>query len=195
MRHKSTTEYVYSKKRQIANCATHLFARDGFAKTKISDIARKAKTSVGALYLYFDSKEDILAFIFEDTWRELNRQIDKNRNPAVDSRKQLEDVACLCIDFFYNRRDLARVVIRETCPLGKREEYKRFIGVIDLLIKRAKKEHSIDARINNEILRHATYGAVENILFGWCQGATYTPNDAKQLMAAIFKGVAPFSKF
>jgi len=45
------------RREQILSAALRVFARRGYAATKISDIAAKAGLSHGLLYHYFDSKE------------------------------------------------------------------------------------------------------------------------------------------
>ncbi len=42
---------------EILAAATEVFAASGFARTKLDDVARRAKVSKGTLYRYFDSKD------------------------------------------------------------------------------------------------------------------------------------------
>ena len=44
---------------EVLDAALKMFARKGFASTKVEDIAREAGLSKGAIYRYFSSKEDI----------------------------------------------------------------------------------------------------------------------------------------
>jgi len=44
---------------EIVQAALAVFAEKGFAAAKLDDIARRAGVSKGALYLYFETKEDI----------------------------------------------------------------------------------------------------------------------------------------
>lgn len=44
---------------EIAAAALQVFAEKGFAAAKLDDIARRAGVSKGAVYLYFETKEDI----------------------------------------------------------------------------------------------------------------------------------------
>ncbi|MCR9136845.1 MAG: TetR/AcrR family transcriptional regulator [Alphaproteobacteria bacterium] len=44
---------------EVLDAALQLFVRNGFAATKVEDIARDAGLSKGAIYRYFSSKEDI----------------------------------------------------------------------------------------------------------------------------------------
>ena len=45
--------------REIVDAAMAVFAERGFAAARLEDIARRAGVSKGALYLYFETKEDI----------------------------------------------------------------------------------------------------------------------------------------
>lgn len=47
------------RKEHILNAALHVFARRGFAATKIQDIAKQGGISHGLVYHYFKSKEDV----------------------------------------------------------------------------------------------------------------------------------------
>ncbi|WP_425037275.1 TetR/AcrR family transcriptional regulator [Primorskyibacter sp. S187A] len=49
----------------IVQAAVKIFDRDGFEAAKMEDIAREAEVAKGTLYLYFDTKNDLLeAVIF-----------------------------------------------------------------------------------------------------------------------------------
>jgi AcrR family transcriptional regulator len=48
------------------DAARVVFARDGYLKSRIEDIAAEAGRSPGSFYNYFDSKEDLLAVLAED---------------------------------------------------------------------------------------------------------------------------------
>ena len=50
---------------QILEAATELFAKHGFDRTSVDEIAKKAGLSKGAIYWYFPSKEKILVALAE----------------------------------------------------------------------------------------------------------------------------------
>jgi AcrR family transcriptional regulator len=54
-----------ARRDHILNAAEHCFARTGFHRTTMQDICREAGVSPGALYVYFDSKEALIAGICE----------------------------------------------------------------------------------------------------------------------------------
>jgi len=56
---------------RIAHVAMRQFARRGFEKTTMRDIARDAKCALGLTYRYFPTKEAIVLFVYEQTREEL----------------------------------------------------------------------------------------------------------------------------
>jgi TetR/AcrR family transcriptional regulator, repressor for uid operon len=54
-----------ARREHILDAAEQCFARHGFHRTTMQDICRAASVSAGALYVYFASKEDLIAGICE----------------------------------------------------------------------------------------------------------------------------------
>lgn len=54
-----------ARREHILDAAERCFARQGFHHSSMQDICREAGVSPGALYLYFSSKEDLIAGICE----------------------------------------------------------------------------------------------------------------------------------
>ena len=54
-----------ARREHILDAAEQCFARTGFHRTTMQDICRAASVSPGALYVYFASKEDLIAGITE----------------------------------------------------------------------------------------------------------------------------------
>jgi AcrR family transcriptional regulator len=55
-----------ARRAQILEAAATVFARLGFQQARMDDIAAEARLSKGALYLYFDSKDAIIAGLMRD---------------------------------------------------------------------------------------------------------------------------------
>ncbi len=64
---------VESRKRDLAIKAAALFVRQGYIKTSMRDIAKSCGLTTGALYHYFQSKDDILSLFQEITAAELQK--------------------------------------------------------------------------------------------------------------------------
>ena len=105
----------YERKQHIARSAIPLFAGDnGFSKTWMHDIAKDAGISVGNLYRSFKDKEDILLFICEEGWREINEQITAAVAKQPDPRTKILALIACWGSFFYPRQELACILRRET---------------------------------------------------------------------------------
>lgn len=54
-----------ARREHILNAAERCFSRSGFHRTSMQDICREAEISPGALYIYFASKEELIAGLCE----------------------------------------------------------------------------------------------------------------------------------
>lgn len=79
-----------NKKITIIKAAQELFARFGFVKTTVDEIARAARMGKATLYHYFKSKEDVFKEVIEKESRILNEKvkdaIDKEETPQKKLR-------------------------------------------------------------------------------------------------------------
>lgn len=62
------------KKAAIMDAAIEIFAREGFHRATIRQIAEKAGMAVGTLYLYFENKDGVLREIF---MRDIDEHLDR----------------------------------------------------------------------------------------------------------------------
>jgi TetR/AcrR family transcriptional regulator len=78
------------RRRRIQRAAREVFAEKGYAKTSIEQVARQASLSVGAIYLYFRSKEDLYVSLLEETLELFDAELTqvRNRHAAADARLQ-----------------------------------------------------------------------------------------------------------
>ena len=74
-------EVQRARSEHILDAAEQCFARAGFHRTTIHDICKEASVSPGALYVYFDSKEALIAGISERDRAEFAERLDPRRRP------------------------------------------------------------------------------------------------------------------
>lgn len=131
------------RKEQILQAATIVFARLGFYKARMDDIVEEAGLSKGAVYWYFDSKDEIINTIldrFMEQSFENFRQISQEDGPVPERLISM-------------MRDLAREIeaisdlmpiIYEFYAIAAREEsiratihkyFKRYTELLEALIK------------------------------------------------------------
>ncbi|MHB8896387.1 MAG: TetR/AcrR family transcriptional regulator, partial [Candidatus Geothermincolia bacterium] len=57
------------RRTSIIDAAKELFSQKGYQATTMDEIAEKAELSKGAVYLYFESKDDLyVSLIVEEFW-------------------------------------------------------------------------------------------------------------------------------
>lgn len=54
------------KYNQILDAAVEVIAENGFHRSQVSKIAKKAGVADGTIYLYFKNKEDLLVSLFQN---------------------------------------------------------------------------------------------------------------------------------
>jgi AcrR family transcriptional regulator len=64
-------EHLDARRRQILDAARRCFIRNGFHATSMQDVLAEAELSVGAVYRYFKSKDDIIAAIATEALTEV----------------------------------------------------------------------------------------------------------------------------
>src|SRR6202008_4906017 len=78
--------------RGILPTACGLFARQGYMRSSIADLADACKLSRGALYHYFDSKEAILCAILDAHVREMIQHVEAALAPGGQTLVQFRNV-------------------------------------------------------------------------------------------------------
>jgi AcrR family transcriptional regulator len=79
-----------ARRRRIQDAARTVFAERGYGGASIELIARAAQLSVGAIYLYFRSKEDLYVSLIEDTLTVFDVEMAQLRD-QVEAARRLRD--------------------------------------------------------------------------------------------------------
>lgn len=77
------------RRETILRAATEVFTEQGFSDTRLVDIAQRAGVSTSTLYLYFDSKEEMVQAIAQENQLILLKQL----GPVLIHLKGEEDIA------------------------------------------------------------------------------------------------------
>jgi len=83
---------VKRRRRQIADAAVQLFIDRGFHKTTTRQIARASGISIGSLYEYFASKEDILYMVCESIHAEVELGVTEAMSRSTAGQEALAGV-------------------------------------------------------------------------------------------------------
>jgi AcrR family transcriptional regulator len=110
------------KRLAILDTSKMLFSQKGFYGTSVADIVRETGFSVGTLYTYFRSKEEIVRSIVEEGWSELYGRLEG----AVSSPGTVESKLKLLLDQFIPELlrdlDLINILLSEAIEYTRIEE-------------------------------------------------------------------------
>lgn len=107
------------RKRQIVAAASELIEQHGFHETSVNDVAAKAGVSVGTIYQYLPSKEDILLLVIIDILDQYRERVPEAMVGIEDPVERLLagfDAYCRIIN---ERHSSALVAYRESKSLAK----------------------------------------------------------------------------
>jgi AcrR family transcriptional regulator len=85
-------ELVLERRRQIVDSTVHLFVEHGYHKTTTRMIAKAAGFSIGSLYEYVGSKEDVLYLVCEAIHSEVERAVEETLSGEVRGKQTLAEV-------------------------------------------------------------------------------------------------------
>ena len=79
-----------TKRQTILRAAADVFARQGYLRTRVADVATAAGVGKGTVYEYFDSKEELLFGVWELIHAEVDERIDSILVADTSARTRLE---------------------------------------------------------------------------------------------------------
>lgn len=108
---------VDRRRRQIADAAVTLFIKNGFHKTTTRQIARAAGFSIGSLYEYVASKEDVLFLVCDSIHAEVERLVSDTLAKAAGGRDVLAQVIREYFQVCHRMSDFILLIYQETSSL------------------------------------------------------------------------------
>ncbi len=112
-------ELVLRRRRQIVDAAVQLFIRNGFHKTTTRQIARAAGFSIGSLYEYVASKEDVLYLVCDAIHAEVEQAVAEAMSRATDGHQSLAAVIREYFLVCHRMNDHILLIYQETQSLPR----------------------------------------------------------------------------
>ena len=162
------------KRALILDAAVKVFARSGYHTSRVSDIAEEAGVAHGLLYHYFSSKEELLATIFRENWRQLVERFHGVESADEPADEQLRGIAKILLRTWRNDPDLVRVMVREVARgpqlLDQVDEIRAGFLSIQRIVERGQAEGVFRRDLDARLVSWIFYGALEELLTGWVLG-------------------------
>jgi TetR/AcrR family fatty acid metabolism transcriptional regulator len=161
------------KYHKIIEAATKVFARKGFYKAKISEIASEAQVADGTIYIYFENKDDILICLFEEQMKavldNMVIRISEEDNPV----KKLEKFALTHLQLVEQNKNMAEIIqveVRQSSKFMKEYRNDPFVQYLELIadiIRQGQKEGLFRKGIIPGVAKRAFFGALDEMSRFW----------------------------
>ena len=103
-----------SNQESIKLAARRVFARQGYHSASIRAIAKEAGVSLSALYYYYESKQEVLLALLQDSFAEYARHCERELSSAdPDPVSQLSALVRATVRFRIDEQELSLVNLRE----------------------------------------------------------------------------------
>ncbi len=110
-------DLVERRRRQIVDAAVQLFIEKGFHKTTTRQIAKAAGFSIGSLYEYVASKEDILYLVCDAIHEEMELGVEEALSRVNEGRDALAEVIREYFHVCHRMADHILLIYQETQSL------------------------------------------------------------------------------
>jgi AcrR family transcriptional regulator len=162
------------REHEILRAAIRVFARQGYHKSKVGEVAAEAGVAYGLVYHYFGSKESLLETIFRRTWKQMLRFVKEIEESDTTSQEQLRAVAGLVLQAWRLDPELVGVLVREVTrsPQLQNEvdEIAHAFAALERIVARGQERGELRPDLDARLASWAFYGALEEILTGWVYG-------------------------
>jgi AcrR family transcriptional regulator len=145
--HSNDEALVKERRNHIVHCCTRVFAKKGYSHSSMRELAKACEMSIGNLYHYFGSKEEILYSIINDATL---RQVEYVEHYAEETSRQdpvsgLRELVRKFFEWHDSNQNVTLFIYQETRALPQKaqeqifESENRIHAIFETAIKRGVK--------------------------------------------------------
>ena len=116
-------DLVKRRSEQILSVARVIFAKNGYRRTTIDDIANALSVGKGTIYRYFKDKKSLFLAVFGQGIAQLHETFAQKVHPITDPPLKVETAVKTYFEFFDNNKDLIEIMMQVRSEF--KEEHRR----------------------------------------------------------------------
>ena len=163
------------RKNAILKAARKLFFAKGFQSITVEKIAKEAELSKGAVYLHFNSKEEIYAQILMNDIEKFNSSLSMTFEKDESAAEMLRHFTDVYINFFLNDRELFRIMMTfmlhtdhwnfsEELTAQLIQTTNKPINVVEKILQKGIDGGEFLPNVNSRQSRNALWGLLNGII-------------------------------
>jgi AcrR family transcriptional regulator len=175
---------------RILKAAIQVFSNKGFHDTRVDEIVEISKTSKGAVYFHFPSKQDIFLGLVDEFAKILEIRLKAAIEGERGGVNKVNAALIACIQTFGKYQELAKIFLIQAVGLGtifesKRQEiHARFVQIIKNHLDEAIMDGDIPP-IDTQIAAYAWMGAINEVVIHWVFYGKPHPNRSLPALRTI----------
>jgi len=186
------------KPQQIIEAALRVFARKGYFNSRVSDIAREAGIAAGTIYLYFDTKEEILITLFREKMAgfvETVRQAIADEHDAVAKHRRLVRLHFRIPAENPEQAQVVHVELRQGQKLFRgpaNQEIAAYFALIASVFEEGAAAGCFSADLPVKVATKMLFGAMDQMATSWVLGKRgyHLVSTADTVVDIFLQGVA-----
>ena len=187
------------KRTKILGAAARVFAREGFYSARIGDVANEAGVAHGTVYLYFESKDDLLISLFRESLSEVVQHVKAEIQKEKNAEDKLRRMISLQLELIETNPDLTALMLIELPQTGKFlssdsiDGLAAYIDMIADILNEGIAEKVFDDSIDANVIATVIYSGIQGIATRWVlEKMTYPLNEVADEISEMFlKGIEP----
>jgi AcrR family transcriptional regulator len=187
---------VRARRQQIFAATCRVLKHKSFHEATVKEIALEAGLAAGSIYVYLQSKDDILLLLAESMVAELAEMLPQIRGHSRgEPRRELLELMRAAIDVIDRYREAFCVLNQEVRYLARRPDYRvalkeivgRYTSTVENVLERGRR---MDVIFYDDL--RSVVQAIHTLCSGWAMGADYLGKTDKETywrqIAALVEG-------
>lgn len=180
-----------ARREEILGAAVRVFARNGYAASRIEDVAQEAGIAKGSVYLYFESREALLEAAFEDLGGRMVHILQQAVTGTGPAAERLADLLRGIMHYLSRERDLSQLMVDlwaagrgVDSPIDMAAVYDDYRTAVTGLLEKAWEE---GATLRVDPAAHASVilGAVDGVILQSLLDRTVNPAEMAEPLVRL----------
>ncbi len=161
------------KYQRILDAAIEVIAQHGYASSRVSDIAARARVADGTIYLYFHNKEELLMEAINTAFEDFLTRARADIHQLHDPRERLRRLAFLHLSMLGGDRNMAIVFqteLRHSAKFLAQFSTKHLIDYFQLIrdqVREGQRLGLFRPDLSDKIAANCFFGALDEMVTSW----------------------------
>ena len=191
------TNCMNDKKEYIAKIASEVFFIKGYKEASLQDVSVRGNISKAGIYHYFQTKEDILAYVLihsaECSTAALMNCLSEAKDKQGTPKEIVEALSATYAEFLLENREVSLVILRDRHQLSgenKKALLKKERGIFQIFRTHVRKIPNINKKININLIAFQIISMIHWMGYWFDGKGSLSKKEAiEQTVNIIFNGI------